>query len=125
MLQRDWLLSSKTAWQDLWFRSITIVAMLIAVGGSIYFLWKLLPARHDSPTMVIHYNIYLGIDQIQSWHWIWFLPGIWSVLTLLDLILAYGWYRGEFHLAWSLVILSIAWSIPWFISLVYLIRINI
>lgn len=125
MLWREWYLSARTAWQDLWFRSVTIAVMLLVVLSSGYFLWKLVPTRHSSSTMVVHYNIYLGIDQIQSWHWMWFLPGIWVVFTTLDIALAYAWYRSEFHLAWGWLLLACAWSLPWLFALFYLIRINI
>ncbi len=119
-----WLFSTKQAWQHPLFRWVAIATLLFVVCGSTYFLWKVLPTRKQSQNMVSHYNVYIGIDQVDSWTWAWILPGVWFTVTFIDLVLAYGMYRTDFYLAASLLILACAWSLPWMGTLFYLTRVN-
>ncbi|MDO8618225.1 MAG: hypothetical protein Q7N87_05070 [Candidatus Uhrbacteria bacterium] len=119
-----WLFSAKQAWQHLFFRWVAIASLLLVMVGSTYFLWKVVPMRKHHPAFVSHYNVYLGIDQVGSWTWAWILPGVWFLITLLDLVIAYGIYRTDFYLAASLLIVACAWGLPWMGALFYLTLVN-
>jgi hypothetical protein len=72
----------------------------------------------------MHYNIYVGIDDVRGWEWVVALPMVWLVLTLLDITFAFGTYRSDQVLASTLVGLALFWSLPWAIFLFYLTVIN-
>ena len=117
--------SAKQAWQRPFFRWGAILALACVFAGSGYFLWKVWPAHRQSGTIVTHYNIYLGIDQVSPWSWAWLLPGVWLAVTLADVALAYAMYRTDAYLAASLIVLACVWSLPWMGTLYHLTLINV
>ncbi len=104
---------------------MTIAALAILTIVVTIFLVKVLPRRGAGGTLVLHYNVYLGIDEVHDWYWIFLLPGVWLILTLADLFLAYGFYRKDKHLALSLILLAFFWGFPWTATLFYLSLANV
>lgn len=126
MTVEQWLFSAKRAWQDPWVKVVTITTLLFMVGGSAWFIARM-AALHGQATgglMVLHYNIYVGIDAIGPWGWIFLFPAAWLVLVMADLVWAYGIYREDLYQAWSFLLLAMLWSIPWMMALWHLVRIN-
>ncbi len=122
---RSWLFSAKRAWQNPWTRWITVMTFFLVLTSSLWFLWKIIPARRPNGTAVLHYTIYLGIDAVRPWWWVFFLPLTWILVTALDLLLAFGYHRKDPHFSFSLFALALAWSVPWVVALFYLVRINL
>lgn len=120
-----WIFSAKQAWKHPVLRAATVAALAISFAGSAFFLWKTLPARHGSGTLILHYNVYFGVDEIRSWEWVFLLPAAWIILTVADVVIAYGFHHTDPHFSAALILLSCAWSIPWIITLYSLTRINV
>lgn len=120
-----WLFSAKLAWDNLWIRWTSILTVLLVLGMSGFYLWNTLPSAQEHGYFVMHYNFYLGIDDVRSWPWLFFLPVVWLVMTLADILVAYGFYRQDSHLSLSLILLAFAWSLPWAGALFYLSFINL
>lgn len=102
-----------------------LLTLALLVAGTVVFLWRMIPLRSQQESIIVHYNIYLGIDEVRPTYWIFLIPLFWWCLTLLDIILACGLYRTDKHLATSLIYLGCAWSIPWLVSLYYLTLVNL
>jgi hypothetical protein len=119
-----WFFSARLAWGRVWIRVATALAMLTSIGVSAWFLSSVLPVARANGTFAYHYNIYLGIDDIRPWGWAFALPAAWIGLTVLDLLVAYGYYRKDVVLASSLFALSALWALPWSSALFYLALVN-
>lgn len=102
-----------------------LISVAASIGISIWFLATTLPSirRHDA--FIYHYNVYLGIDDVRVWPWVFFLPSVWVAVTLLDLVLAYGLYRSDALLARALATLAFVWAFPWAGALFYLSLVNL
>lgn len=85
----------------------------------------MVPLRRQAETVIVHYNIYLGIDQVRPTHWLFLIPLVWWVFTLVDVGIAYGLYHKDPQLAMSLLYLALAWSVPWLVTLYYLTVVNV
>lgn len=120
-----WWFSAKLAWSRTWLKWTASAALLIALLGSFAFLWSVGPTAQRAGTVILHYNIYLGIDEIRPWPWIFLLPAAWVSITALDLAFAFGLYRVDPHFSSSLVVLALAWALPWLGALFYLSLINV
>ena len=126
MKWRDaWVLSAKRAWQRPLLRWTTLLTLAIIIGGSALFLWRVIPLRRGTGTVVVHYSIYLGIDDIRPLTSIFLFPVIWLGIVLIDFILAYGFYRHDPHFASSLIFLALFSAIPCLMGLYYLARMNV
>jgi hypothetical protein len=88
MILQAWLFSAKRAWQEPYVKVLTCLVFSLMLGGVSYFLWKMLPRVGVVPSFVLHTNLYLGIDNVGSWRWLFLLPTVWVSVTVLDLLLA-------------------------------------
>ncbi len=120
-----WLLSARRAWQRPLLRWTTLFTFAIIVASSALFLWRVIPLRREAGTIVFHYNVYLGIDDVRPLSWVFFFPGIWFGIVFIDFILAYGFYKSDPHLALSLLSLAFFSTIPCLLGLYYLARMNV
>lgn len=120
-----WMFSARLAWQRPYFRWMSLTTLLLVAAGSAFFLWKVLPTRTHAGTVVLHYNIYVGIDEVRAWTWAFLLPSVWLLLTLIDLAVAYGSYRSDKHFAMSLMTFAFFWCLPWAGALFYLTLSNV
>ncbi len=119
-----WMLSARLTWGRPALRVASIAALSISIVVGIWFIAQVLPSARANGTFAYHYNIYVGIDDLRGWRWIFFLPGVWIGLTAFDLAVAYGLYRTDGILSSSLIILALLWSLPWSVALFYLTVIN-
>lgn len=98
MTWQEWKFSSRLAWRDRFMRVTTGLTVVLLVSTSGYFLFRLLPTGWKTGAVVMHYNIYLGIDEVRPWPWIFLIPGAALLLTLIDLSFSLGLFRTD-HLA--------------------------
>ncbi len=95
------------------------------LGMCIFYFWNTIPAAKSHEFFVMHYNLYLGIDDVRNWQWLFFPPIVWIGITLLDIALAYGMYRTDSYFSLSLILLAFAWSLPFSVALFYLTFVNL
>ncbi|MFA5185555.1 MAG: hypothetical protein WC551_03650 [Patescibacteria group bacterium] len=121
----DWRFSAKRAWQSQFIRWTTIVTGVVIVASSAFFLWRLIPEGLRSGILVLHYNIYLGIDNVQPWQWILALPAGMMAIYLVNIFVALGLYRPDELAAKTLVGFTAALTILWCTGCFFLILINV
>ncbi|MBM3204929.1 hypothetical protein FJZ48_03050 [Candidatus Uhrbacteria bacterium] len=124
MTWKAWLFSAKRAWARPFIRWTTIATIAMIGISSLLFLWNIIPQREQGGTLVLHYNIYLGIDKVHPWGWVFLLPGAWLVLSLVDFIFAFGWYQEDPHFSFSLITLAGICTFPCMGVFFYLARMN-
>ncbi|PIR06435.1 MAG: hypothetical protein COV55_04075 [Candidatus Komeilibacteria bacterium CG11_big_fil_rev_8_21_14_0_20_36_20] len=66
------------------FWLVNFSVLFILATGSLFLFKKII----QSPLAVLHYNIYAGIDMIGQWQWLYLIPGIVLVVSILNFILA-------------------------------------
>ncbi len=118
------LFSARVAWQRPRFRWMTIGIVTFVVAFGLYFLWRIFPLR-SHPDVVVHYTIYLGIDEVRHWSWLLAPLLVWWGLVALDVFGAFLYYRTDPFAAWTLLVLAGAASIPWAIALYSLMQVNV
>lgn len=125
MLSFDaWALSARLAWGRPWFRIASLFAVFASMFVGSWYVTQVLPSAKANGTFAYHYNIYVGIDDLRSWWWVFAFPAAWIGLTAADIIIAYGLYRTDVILASALLGLALLWSLPWSVALFYLTVIN-
>lgn len=125
MTFESWLFSAKRAWQDPWVRGVTLCTVFVVVVASLWFSVQVIALRHTTQgLLVLHYNVYFGIDAIKHWAWMLLLPATWVLCTLVDVLWVFGVYRADAYQAWSLLSIALLWSIPWMMTLWHLVGIN-
>lgn len=90
------------------FRSSLVQWILI---GTIFLLvvgWSLLAIfiRPIDLPIVLHYNVYLGVDIVGEWWQVYFLPIIADVFFLVNTFLAYVFYQKKERLAAYIFLLA-------------------
>lgn len=118
-------MSARLAWHRPTFRVLTILLILFVVLMDAVFLGRTIPVVRAASTVILHYNVYLGIDDVRWWGWVFLWPGLWMGGSFAGLLAALGVYQRDALLAYGLVGWLIAWSVPWSMGLFYLMTLNV
>lgn len=121
----EWRFSAALAWRDIFVRSITGISFVLAGSISGYAIWRLVPEGMRSGVLALHYTMYLGIDDVRAWPWIFALPGSIFSLLLVNAVVSAGIYRTDVFAARVLSTLSCALTIVWSVGMFFLVRINL
>lgn len=83
-------------WHGFWtdpviFFSI-VLAVLVNAALWVALFWTVIPT--DSP-IILHYNIYFGVDAVGNWKSLFFMPTLAAVLLILNLVLSRFFYYKE------------------------------
>lgn len=104
---------------------VTIATSILVLTMSGWFGYRVLGLRGSSGgRLVLHYSVEWGIDAIQPWYWALVFPATWLIVTVVDLLWAFGVYREDRYQSWVFFSFALGWSIPWVMVLWHLIRIN-
>lgn len=77
--------TSRVLYKDkLAFWLINVSFLFILGNWSLFFIKRI---KLD-PLAVLHYNIYAGIDTLGSWYWLYAIPLIVLVVSIIDFLLA-------------------------------------
>lgn len=85
---------AKTFFAQEYFRSALVQWMLIGALGLNVLTWGIIVyflRRVDFP-IILHYNVYFGVDVIGSWWQVYFLPLIGLLILLINSSLGYLFY---------------------------------
>ena len=121
----DWKFSARLGWEDPWLRWISVSALVIVLAMGAFFLWRLLPEGWRSGVVTMHYNIYIGIDDVRTWQWLFFVPGTAFLFVLLDTVIALGLFRRHPLASRTLVATGLMTAVVWAIGSFFLINVNI
>lgn len=100
--------SSKFKIQNFWkdrFNIITLATSLLI--NLIIWLILFFKIQPQNQPIVLHYNIYFGIDFIDQWYKIYFIPSLGLLFILLNLIISFVVYREERLLVYFLLSASL------------------
>ncbi|MBU1033192.1 MAG: hypothetical protein ABII13_02290 [Patescibacteria group bacterium] len=120
----EWKFSARRAAQDHFVRWTTVSTVVLFVVTTVYFLIKMLPRGINIGTIVMHYNIYLGIDDVRAWQWLFAIPGIAFVVVLFDLLFAFGIFRKEPLASRTVSAIALASIILWSFGAFFLVMVN-
>lgn len=121
----EWKFSLEVAWDDPWYRWQTSLTAGAALAGSLYFLWRLIPEGVRSGLLVMHYNLYFGIDEVMPWYWITVFFAGWWLLLAIDLMAA-GWlFRKDRIMSRVLVCVATVFTVLALLGGFYLTAVNI
>lgn len=86
--------------RDYWRGSI--VRWLLAasfLANVINWLILIIFVRPTVSTIILHYNVYFGVDAMGYWKWVYLLPGIGLFLLLINNFLAMYFYSNKERIA--------------------------
>ncbi|MBP7133957.1 hypothetical protein KBA73_01955 [Patescibacteria group bacterium] len=119
-----WWLSCKLAWGQRSFRILSVLIVAVMVIAILFFSEQVIAMGRHHETLAVHYNVYVGIDNVQRWQWSLLLPLGWCLFTLSDIGLAYVTYRRDREAAVSLLVFAGLGGLPWMAFLFYLTVLN-
>lgn len=73
----------------------------------------------------MHYTIYIGIDDVRSWQWLFFVPGVALATVITDFAIALGLFRRHPLASRTLAATSFVTAVVWAIGSFFLINVNI
>jgi hypothetical protein len=121
----EWRFSARLAWQDPFIRWTTIVTALFIVGMGAFILWRLIPEGVRASVLTLHYNVYLGIDEVRPWQWIFVLPGGMAAILVVNTVFSFGFYRNHALAARAVCALAAMMALLWGIGSFFLILVNL
>lgn len=92
---------------------------------TIFFLKRLIPEGIRSGVLVFHYTVYLGIDDVRPWRWVFAYPAGMLGILILNTVCAFGLYRRDPTAANVLLGVSLALCIVWCVGTFFLLSINL
>lgn len=125
MRWEEWKFSARLAVQDVFVRWTGLAAIIMVIGMSSFLLWRLLPEGWRSGVITIHYNVYLGIDDVRPWPWIFALPGAALIVLLVDILIAFGMFRHSALASRTIIAMGGVAAILWAIGIFFIILVNV
>lgn len=95
MKLEEWKFSFEIAWDDPWYRWQSIATMSLAIIGSVWMLWKMLPDGISNYLLVFHYNQYFGIDEVHPWYFLLVYVGVFLLIVFADLVASFRLFRHD------------------------------
>lgn len=114
------LFSVKLAWKHVFLRWSVLFLFIIAGCVSSLFLLRVIPAARQEGVVVLHYSVYLGVDELRPWPWIFLLPAVFFFGLALDLMYALATFQRDAFLAYAAMTFGWFWTIAWIGALFYL-----
>lgn len=121
----EWKFSARLAFQDVFIRWIAIATGLVIVGMGAFFLWRLLPEGWRAGVVTFHYSVYLGIDDVRPWPWVFVFPGAAVVLVVADVLCACSLFRKDAVASRAVMTFGFLSSILWAVGSFFLILVNV
>lgn len=125
MRLEEWKFSARLGLQDHWLRITSLLSLLVVLGMGAYVLFRLLPEGFASGVITMHYNVYLGIDDVRPWPWVFAIPGTALGLVVIDTLLALGLFRKHPMAARTVTSVGLAAAVVWAIGAFFLMLVNI
>jgi hypothetical protein len=91
----EWRLAIEITWDDPWLKWQTIATVALFAVVTTLFLLRLIPIGVRNGTLVFHYNLYLGIDDIRPWPRVFFPPAVAAFVLAADLSASFLLFRHD------------------------------
>lgn len=124
MQWEEWNFSMKLAWQDFFFRWTILVAFTSFLAGSVFLLVNLIPIGWRTGILSLHYNVYLGIDDVRGWPYVFWLPVLMWLCLVTDVLAAGGMFRRDIVAARTLLGVGLIAILLWCAWVFFLVRVN-
>lgn len=101
-------LRSKSSFAEGYFQSYVVIwllALSVIANISNWVVLKLFIKPVDFP-IILHYNVYFGVDMVGSWKQVYFLPALGIGLFLVNAALSVYFYRQKERIASYLLLLA-------------------
>lgn len=91
------------------FWSNAIVHWLLIGTGAIWLVevallvWFIRPVEHQ---VVLHYNVYLGVDVVGPWWHVYVLPGTGLFISVINTVLAHAFFVAKERIATHIVLFN-------------------
>lgn len=124
MRWEEWKFSARRAVQDPFVRWTTVGTVVLFVGMSVLYLVRILPDALRSGVTVLHFNVYLGIDDVRTWPWAFVVPGFALGMLALDVLVSLGLHRQDTHASRTIIGIGAVSMAIWAAAVVFLILVN-
>ena len=121
----EWKFSAQRAAQDRFTRWITICIAIVLIISGTYLLVRLIPVGRQSGILTLHYNVYLGIDEVGAWPWVFAFIGSAIALVIIDVFFAFGLFRSDPLASKTLLAITLLTLIIWLVGSFFLVSVNI
>lgn len=121
----EWRFSAKLAWQDQFIRWTLLATTVFVLAMSVFTLWRLIPEGLRAGVITMHYSIYLGIDDVRAWPWVFLFPGAMILVMSVNGFIALGTYRMHAIASRTVIAFSAITSALWGIGLFFIMLMNL
>lgn len=121
----EWKFSARRAWQDRFILWTAVITAVLFAAASAYFLIRMLPPGLETGAVILHYNIYLGIDEIVSWPWVFAVPGAALAVLAMDFGVALSLFRLDPLASRILISLGFFSILLWTIGCFFMVKVNL
>ncbi len=121
----EWNFSAQLAWRDAFIRYANIFSITLTCITATYLFARLIPEGMRSNVLAFHYTMYLGIDDVRTWPWVFSFPAIMLSILVINALVVAGVYRQDALASKAITGFSLALTLVWSIGIFYLVKINI
>lgn len=121
----EWRFSARLGWHNRFIKWMTIATAIVILAMTAFLAWRLVPEGLRASVLTLHYNVYLGIDDVRDWQWIFIVPGTMAAFVIVNLAIALGIFRKNVLAAKTLVAFSAALTVLWGIGTFFLVLVNL
>ncbi len=115
---RDMLFTPRFLWSAL-------LAFLFCVLNAALPIVRIMPLSAARPFIPLHYNIYLGVDQLGAWNQIFILPILGFCLFLFNLFIQTIAFRREKLLAFMIAVATVLVEFIFLGAMVLIVLLNL
>lgn len=84
---------------------LVLVLSVFSLAFILATWWKVLSSQIEpDPITVLHYNIYAGFDMIGQWYWLYLIPAMVFIMSLINFLLAMLIWKRQTN--WSYLLLT-------------------
>lgn len=109
-----------TSYQRLFLSSGSVAGLLNVVSWLLAVLWF----DRTTPTIILHYNIYFGPDGFGSWFDLLTIPGIGTIMIIVNIGLAIWLWRRDRFLSYVVMMAAVIVQAILLVAMALLIQLN-
>jgi hypothetical protein len=91
----EWKFSFAVAWDDTWCRWQSIGTVIFTCTAIVILLQKMIVVGMQNSLLIFHYNMYLGIDEVQHWSMAFLYAGLLLAVVCIDLLWSFFLFRRD------------------------------
>lgn len=119
------LFSVRQGVRDPFIRWTVLASALVYLAVTGFFIWSVLPTVRQTGLITLHYNTYIGIDDVRPWPWMFFIPGVVLLVLLFDTMVALLLFQKDRLAARAVMALGGGVLALWAVGMYFLTRINL